>query len=183
MHNPIVWCYCDAKSWPAEGFLWSAEGFAAQTSSQTNRSDQARNTKSDFSRRDSQFSFRSLNSSMFHVFASRFSVESETNFFLMILFNYLMYTSSEQVKKNQFSLKKLTFCCGELFPSGFFLRIPEATAFTNKKMLLLNFQFPALLLLSSQPSSNRWEKRLLTKLRKSVAVLPQISTGSRRMPN
>ena len=50
-------------------------------------------------------------------------------------------------------------------------------------MLRLNFKFPDILLLINQPSSNRWEKRLLTKLRDSETSDPQISSVMHRIHN
>ena len=46
------------------------------------------------------------------------------------------------------------------------------------KMLLLNFQFPALLLLRSQPGERQHETRLLTKLKNDVTSSPYFNRES-----
>ena len=56
---------------------------------------------------------------------------------------------------------KLNLLLRGAFFKRFFLWISKATGFTNKITFLLNFQFPALLLLRSQPGEKQHETRLL----------------------
>ena len=77
----------------------------------------------------------------------------------------LMQTCYDPVLQNHFAKENRTLCSRELFNRGFFLSIPEALSFTKTHTFLLNFQFPARLLLVSLPHRIKSETCSFTKLK------------------